>query len=166
MLGTGNKRRMSRARNRRLLLAVGLLASGGCSYHEAPQVGPPPSMSTRPAAAPQVATPTEPGCREPGHQPFPPDEGMAVQYPKLEPVERVPPSYPELARDRKVQGQVVLRALVCEHGRVVKAYAIDSIPLLDDAAMAALGRWTFQPKVLDGQPIAAWTDVPMRFTLH
>ena len=60
----------------------------------------------------------------------------------------------------------MLRALVCEHGRVVKAYAIDSIPLLDEAAMVAMGQWSFQPKLLDGQPIAAWTDVPMRFTLH
>jgi len=149
-----------------LVLAVGLLAASGCSYHQAPRVEPSSSMTARPDTAPQVATPTEPGCREPGHQVFPPDEGMAVQYPKLEPVERVAPSYPELARARRVQGQVVLRALVCEHGRVVKAYAIDSIPLLDEAAMVAMGQWTFQPKLLEGQPIAAWTDVPMRFTLN
>ena len=145
-------------------MGMALVAVSACAtaYRSEP-VAPP---ATRPAVAQPAASLSQTGCQEPTHRPFPSDEGMAAHYPRLEPAQRVAPGYPELAREKRVQGKVVLRALVCEHGRVVKAYPLESIPLLDDAAMEALRQWSFQPAVLDGQPVAAWTDVPMQFTLN
>ena len=145
-------------------LGMALVAVSGCaaSYRSEP-VAPP---ALRPAVAQPAASLSQPGCQEPTHQPFPSDEGAMAHYPRLEPVQRVAPGYPVLAREKRVQGKVVMRALVCEHGRVVNAHPLESIPLLDDAAMEALSQWSFQPAVLDGRPVAAWTDVPFQFTLH
>jgi periplasmic protein TonB len=145
-------------------LAAAVVAASGCAAsYDSGRAAP---ADTRPAVAQRPAIPTQPGCPEPAHQPFPSDEGLAIRYPKLEAIRREYSSYPELAREQRVQGLVLMRALVCEHGRVVMAYPLESVPLLDEAALEALRRSTFRPKRLDGQPIAAWTDVPYRFTLH
>ena len=83
-----------------------------------------------------------------------------------EPSSKVPPAYPKEARSAGIQGAVRLRVLVCEHGRVVEAWAVHSIPGLDQAAAEALMQWTFKPAQRGGQPVAAWFETPVRFTLN
>jgi protein TonB len=65
-----------------------------------------------------------------------------------------------------VQGQVTVRACVCEHGRVVDARIETSIPLLDPAAIEAVRQWTFQPASSGDVLVPCWIDVPVRFSLH
>ena len=74
--------------------------------------------------------------------------------------------YPDAARDAHVQGVVVVAALVCEHGRVVEVRMVRSIPLLDDAAMATVKQWLFEPIVVNGKPASTWVSVPVRFSLQ
>jgi len=81
-------------------------------------------------------------------------------------VVRVPPSYPDSAREAGVDGTVVVNALVCADGQIIETWIASSIPLLDGAAADAVRKWVFLPARKDGQPIAVWVAVPVKFSLH
>jgi len=128
-------------------------------------------MTSRPDPRPPVRSLPSPetmqrGCRETVHQPFPDDEPGPVLDRAPEALSKVPPSYPQDAREQGVQGLVQLRALVCEHGHVVRTVVVTSVPLLDESAREAASRWVFRPAERAGQPVAAWVDVPVRFSIH
>jgi len=81
---------------------------------------------------------------------------------------RVPPHYPPGARDSGVEGAVILLAIIAEDGRVEEpVHVAQSIPALDDAAIAALQRWRFRPgRDASGKPVRAAVEVPIRFQLR
>lgn len=83
-----------------------------------------------------------------------------------EAITRVPPSYPEEARIAKIDGLVVVQALVGEDGLVKATHVEKSIPGLDEAAVACIQRWVYKPARAKGKPVAVWVAVPVRFTLH
>ncbi len=78
------------------------------------------------------------------------------------------PAYPWLARRRGEQGTVVLSVLVTERGRVghVRVAESSGSPALDEAALAAITRWTFHPSRRGTEPTASWVRVPIRFRLE
>jgi protein TonB len=116
--------------------------------------------------SPIVWASTVGGCTKPSHQPFP-EYGTEVPYTGAPtPTRKVPPAYPKAAREAGVQGTVVLAALVCEHGRVVKTRVIDSIPLLDAAATDCVRQWDFSAANIRDLRVAAWTTIPVTFSLH
>ena len=116
--------------------------------------------------SPILSASTVGGCTKPSHQPFP-EYGTQVPYHGAPtPTRKVPPVYPEAARAAGVQGTVVLAALVCEHGRVVKTRVIDSIPLLDAAATDCVRQWDFSAANIRDLRVAAWTTIPVTFSLH
>ena len=82
-----------------------------------------------------------------------------------DPVSKVLPEYPS-GLHAGVEGTVLVRALVCEHGRVVKTEVVQSIPVLDEAATHAVMQWTFRPARSGGRPVAVWVDTPVRFTIQ
>jgi TonB family protein len=105
--------------------------------------------------------PAPPG---PGHRP---EFGEYVYVEELpEAVTKVPPMYPDDARESKVQGVVVVQALVIEDGSVADCRIVSSIPLLDEAAIAAVRQWRFKPALTAGKPVAVWVAVPIRFSLQ
>ncbi len=104
------------------------------------------------------------GCPEKTHQPRP-LHGALVDTP-AEIVQRVPPSYPDIAREAGVDGTVLVDALVCEHGNVVDTHVQKSIPMLDAAAADAVMRWKFKPATYHGRAVPAWLAVPVKFSLH
>lgn len=84
------------------------------------------------------------------------------------PVIEVPPVYPELAREARVEGTVLARLLVGGDGRVldVRIEPGHSIPLLDAAAEEAARRWVFTPALANGRAVMVWVAVPFRFRLQ
>jgi periplasmic protein TonB len=84
------------------------------------------------------------------------------------PVRSVKPVYPELARDARLEGLVVVFALVGRDGRVLDARLDPErhAPLLDAAALAAARQWRFEPASSGGHTVAAWVSLPFRFVLH
>jgi TonB family protein len=78
---------------------------------------------------------------------------------------RVEPEYPQSARERRVQGSVVLEALVGRDGVVERFTAIRGDPELAAAASAAVRQWRFKPYVSDGKEEAFQTSVTVVFRL-
>lgn len=78
---------------------------------------------------------------------------------------RVNPVYPQEARDARVQGVVILEALIGADGRVQDTRILRSIPLLDQAATDAVRRWEYEPVLLNGVPMPIVMTVTVQFTL-
>jgi periplasmic protein TonB len=97
----------------------------------------------------------------------PPPQALRVGGQIKEPrkLKNVPPIYPELARASRVQGVVVLECLVSPAGRVVDVKVIRTIPLLDDAAVAAVKQWAYTPTLIDGVAVPVIMTVTVRFAL-
>jgi len=83
-----------------------------------------------------------------------------------EAIVRVPPSYPDLAREAGVQGTVMVQAFVCACGEVSDTRVVSSIPLLDQAAIDAVRQWWFKPGLSGGEAVAVWVGIPVRFEMH
>ena len=66
----------------------------------------------------------------------------------------------------RLQGTVVLEALVDEQGRVADARVLRSLPLLDESALAAAKQWEFTPALLNGEPVPVIVTMEMHFALR
>ena len=94
-----------------------------------------------------------------------PEESQIEQMP--EPTRMVPPRYPKGAKKEKLEGRVVLRVQIGEDGSVGEVKVEQSVPGLDEAAIASVREWEFAPALdCDGNAVAAWLVVPVRFTLQ
>ena len=83
-----------------------------------------------------------------------------------EPITRVQPPYPDLAREAGVDGTVLVQALVGKDGKVKDTKVVKSITMLDAAAESAVRQWVFKPALSNNKPVAVWVAVPVRFSLH
>lgn len=81
-------------------------------------------------------------------------------------ITRVQPTYPEEARKNRVQGQVILEAVIDEKGSVTTVEAVESPdPMLTDAAIEAVKKWTYKPATLKGKPVKVHFTVTVAFKL-
>jgi len=92
-----------------------------------------------------------------------PQPGEKVMPPKL--VAQVDPIYPEIARQARVEGIVILEATTDTYGRIADVKVLRSIPLLDQAALDAVKQWVYEPMVVDGKPREVTFTVTVNFTL-
>ena len=134
-------------------------AGGGIasSWGLAPKgVRPEPSPSPAPPAAKAAEI-----AREPSDSP-PPDFGEYQYVDSLAAVlTRVEPEHPDSAGS--LRGTVVVGALVASDGRVKEVRIIQSVPGLDQAAMACVRQWTFRPALRGRRAVASWVTVPLQF---
>src|SRR5262249_48818122 len=77
------------------------------------------------------------------------------------PIRITRPTYPRHAFDKKVEGKVVLEILIGTTGRVERARVVQSVPLLDEAALATVYEWTFEPAVKNGKQVATIALAPV-----
>lgn len=89
--------------------------------------------------------------------------GGRVQAPRL--IQEIQPRYPELARQTRTQGTVVLDCVIDEHGNVTQMKLISGHPLLVNAAFQAVRQWKYQPTLLNGIPVAVEMQVTVDFNL-
>lgn len=81
-------------------------------------------------------------------------------------VKDVKPVYPSVAQDARVQGVVIIEALIDPDGAVVNARVLRSIPMLDEASLGAVSGWRFTPTLLNGQPVSVIMTMTVNFTLQ
>jgi len=84
--------------------------------------------------------------------------------PKL--IKQIEPVYPEIARQARVDGVVILEAATDIFGRVQTIKVLRSIPLLDQAAIDAVRQWVYEPMVINGRPRGIIFTVTVRFKLN
>lgn len=73
-------------------------------------------------------------------------------------IEKVPPQYPESARQSQIEGTVQLKVLIDEKGNVEGCTLVSGHPLLAPAAIDAVKRWKYKPYFLNGNPVAVETQ--------
>jgi protein TonB len=78
---------------------------------------------------------------------------------------KVDPTYPPEARVQRVEGAVILDALVGEDGNVREVTITSGPPLLARAAAQAVKRWRYQPFQLNGKPVAMHNQITIQFKL-
>ncbi|MGB9071346.1 MAG: TonB family protein [Terriglobales bacterium] len=79
-------------------------------------------------------------------------------------VHTVAPVYPPEALAQKLQGAVVLQALIARDGTVEDVKILRGYFLLGRAAVAAVKQWRFRPYTLDGRPLETRTVITVNFT--
>ena len=80
-------------------------------------------------------------------------------------MKRVKPEYPQEAREKHVQGDVVLHIVVSREGVVSKADLVSGHPLLAAAAIDAVKQWKYKPYLLDGKAVEVDAQVQVNFAL-
>ncbi len=86
--------------------------------------------------------------------------------PKLLTEYLVEPEYPEFAKKAEIEGQVLLKFLVNEEGRVTDIKVVKSLnELLDAAAIKAVSKWRYSPARQRDKPVKVWVVQPVRFQL-
>jgi periplasmic protein TonB len=75
------------------------------------------------------------------------------------------PVYPELARQARIQGNVVLHAIIDKDGKVAQLEVISGHPLLVQAALGAVKQWRYKPTLLNGDPVEVDTTITVTFTM-
>jgi periplasmic protein TonB len=96
--------------------------------------------------------------------PVAPTKGGQLQQPKL--VSSVTAVYPANARTQRIQGDVLIDALVDASGKVTEVKLISGHPLLQQAAMDSLRLWRYAPARLNGDPIPVHIKVSVAFRLQ
>ncbi len=88
--------------------------------------------------------------------------GPGVTPPKS--VKKTFAKYPEAAKARKIQGTIVMRALVSETGNIIDIKVVSSPnKLLEDAAVKTVRGWVYEPARKEGVPVKVWIPVSMAF---
>jgi TonB family protein len=96
-------------------------------------------------------------------QAIPPYEQNPLLDEPPEPVRVVKPEYPQAALKAGVDGTVVVGAYVLGDGSVADVRVVQSIAMLDSAAVAAVRQWRFERPHRNGTPVSAWVTVPVKF---
>jgi periplasmic protein TonB len=75
------------------------------------------------------------------------------------------PVYPALARQARIQGSVVLHAIIDKDGKVAQLEVVSGHPLLVQAALDAVKQWRYKPTQLNGDPVEVDTTITVTFTM-
>jgi protein TonB len=89
--------------------------------------------------------------------------GAKVQAPRL--IYQVQPIYPALAKQVRVQGDVVIDSVIDQQGKVTQMRVVSGNPLLVQSAVQALEQWRYQPTLLNGEPVPVDMFVTVHFQL-
>jgi protein TonB len=80
-------------------------------------------------------------------------------------IHRVQPLYPPMAKIARIQGAVVLHAMISREGTIENLQVVSGHSMLVPAAIDAVRQWRYRPYVLNGQPVEVDTQVTVNFVL-
>jgi len=89
--------------------------------------------------------------------------GGQIKEPKK--LKDIKPSYPDIAKQARVQGIVILECTISPQGKVSDVKVLRGIPLLDQAAIDAVKQWVYTPTLLNGVPVPVIMTVTVNFRL-
>lgn len=80
-------------------------------------------------------------------------------------VHKVTPTYPPLARSARIQGTVVLQAMISKLGAIENLRLLSGHPMLVPAAIEAVSHWRYRPYILNNVPVEVETQITVNFSL-
>jgi protein TonB len=80
-------------------------------------------------------------------------------------IKRVQPAYPPIAKLTRIQGTVVLQAVISREGTIESLHVLSGHPSLVNAAIDAVQQWRYRPYVLNGTPVEVETQITVNFSL-
>jgi protein TonB len=80
-------------------------------------------------------------------------------------LEKTEPKYPPLARATRIQGEVVLAAVISKTGEIQNLELVSGHPMLVPAAMDAVKQWKYRPFLLNGAPVEVETVITVTFRM-
>jgi TonB family protein len=78
---------------------------------------------------------------------------------------KVTPIYPLKAKKEKIEGKVVLAAIIGKDGAVENLAVVSGPKVLQQASLDAVRQWTYKPFLLNGNPVEVKTTVTVTYTL-
>ena len=108
-------------------------------------------ISSTPMAIPRVATPQRVRVSQGVSQ------GLLIR--------KVQPVYPPLARQARIQGNVVLQAEISKDGTIENLRLMSGHPMLAPSAIEAVKQWRYKPYFLNGEPVEVETQITVIFSL-
>ena len=80
-------------------------------------------------------------------------------------VRKILPTYPPLARAARLQGQVVLHAVISKQGTIENLRVLAGHPILVPAAIEAVRQWRYRPYILNNEAVEVETQITVNFSL-
>ena len=114
-------------------------------------------VSTAPVEVPKLAAPAAPTVPKRIRVSQGVTQGMLVH--------QVKPQYPAMARETRVQGDVLLEAVIGKDGSVRDLQVISGPPLLIPPAIRAVRQWRYKPYLLNNEPVEVETQIKLQFRL-
>lgn len=76
--------------------------------------------------------------------------------------------YPERAKQREIEGRVVVSVLIGADGRVKNMKILEATPpgVFEEAVRSSVPQWTFEPAKYKGRSVQVWATVPLDFNLR
>lgn len=78
---------------------------------------------------------------------------------------KVQPVYPPIAIQARIQGAVLLRAVISKNGTIENLAVESGHPMLVKAAIEAVRQWRYRPYFLNNEPIEIETEITVNFVL-
>ena len=103
------------------------------------------------------------GCIEPCSDA---EKSQKPQVTVGEPIDKVIPTYPAIARAARATGTVVVSLVIDETGRVIAAQAVSGHPLLQAASVTAARESTFLPTSVEGTPVKVLVTITYNFVMQ
>jgi len=80
-------------------------------------------------------------------------------------IQKTAPVYPQIAREARVSGTVVIQATISKAGVVQNLHVVSGPTMLRQPALDAVQTWRYKPYLLDGEPVDVETTVSVNFSL-
>jgi protein TonB len=80
-------------------------------------------------------------------------------------IQKTAPVYPQMAREARVSGTVVIQATISKTGAIENLHVVSGPTMLRQPAMDAVKTWRYKPSLLDGEPVDVETTVSVNFSL-
>ena len=77
----------------------------------------------------------------------------------------VNPVYPATARKAKIQGSVVLHAVIGKDGAITNLQTVSGPEELRQSANEAVRQWTYKPYLVNGEPVEVDTTITVNYSL-
>jgi periplasmic protein TonB len=98
----------------------------------------------------------------------PPAPSHPIRVSHMDPgslIYQVQPVYPPLARAARVEGPVVLAALISKDGTIENLRVVTGRPMLVGSAVEAVSKWRYRPYILNSEPVEVETQITVNFFL-